>query len=149
MIESGTYNLVYIMTRMNDEQFQLKALIAIRKATSCRTIELLDTFVADGLIENLVSILDGFGLSYLKKLENIPAEKRTPLQKTQREIQVNVLCIIIQLCYRAQNIKKITILGALEQIKSLETMKFSNLKNKNVYVQTVLQYCSENQSIRL
>ena len=86
MIESGTYNLVYIMTKMGDHKFQLKALIAIRKATSCRTIELLDTFVADGLIETLVSILDGFGLKYLKYLEDKPAEMRTPGQKIEREI---------------------------------------------------------------
>ena len=78
MIESGTYNLVYIMTRMGDRTFQLKALIAIRKATSCRTIELLDTFVADGLIETLVAILDGFGLKYLKYLEDKSAAERTP-----------------------------------------------------------------------
>ena len=86
MIESGTYNLVYIMTRMGDLNFQLKALIAIRKATSCRTIELLDTFVADGLIETLVTILDGFGLKYLKYLEDKPAAERTPNQKIEREI---------------------------------------------------------------
>jgi hypothetical protein len=74
MVESGTYNLVFIITRMNDLVFQKKALIAIRKATSCRTIELLDTFVADGLIETLIGILDGFGLDYLKKIEEKEAD---------------------------------------------------------------------------
>ena len=56
MIETGTYNLIYIMTRMgrfedeetteNDIKFVLKSMEAIRKATSCRVIELLDSFVA-------------------------------------------------------------------------------------------------------
>jgi hypothetical protein len=74
----------------------------------------LDTFVADGLIEALVKILNGFGLDNLKKIEDKAASERTPDEKAIREIQVNVLCIMIQLCYRAQNIKKITMQGALD-----------------------------------
>jgi hypothetical protein len=82
--------------------------------------------VADGLIETLVEILNRYGLAYLKKIEDKPDDKRTDDEKKIRIIQVNVICILIQLCYRAQNIKKITELGALDLIFSMETMKFSN-----------------------
>lgn len=54
MIETGTYNLLYIMTRMSGTKFTLKAMEAIRKATSCRVIELLDAFVANNTIESLI-----------------------------------------------------------------------------------------------
>ena len=57
MIQTGTYNLIYIMTRMTEVSFQLQATIAIRKATQSRFEELLDSFVADGLIEAVVHIL--------------------------------------------------------------------------------------------
>lgn len=33
MVQTGTYNLIYIMTKMNDMSFQLQATVAIRKAT--------------------------------------------------------------------------------------------------------------------
>jgi len=64
MIETGTYNLIYIMTKMDDVKFQLKAMEAIRKATSCRVIELLDAFVANNTIEALIGILDSHGAKY-------------------------------------------------------------------------------------
>jgi hypothetical protein len=46
----------------------------------------LDKFVADGLIEALVKILDGFGLNNLKKIEDKAAFERTPDEKLLREI---------------------------------------------------------------
>jgi hypothetical protein len=55
----------------------------------------LDTFVADGLIEALAKILDEFGLNNLKKIEDKAADERTPDERLIREIQVNVLCIMI------------------------------------------------------
>lgn len=61
MIETGTYNLIFIMTKLNDLRFTLKAMEAIRKATSCRVIELLDSFVANNTIEALVEILEREG----------------------------------------------------------------------------------------
>ena len=64
MIETGTYNLIYIMTKMDDVKFQLQAMEAIRKATSCRVIELLDAFVANNTIEALIGILDSHGAKY-------------------------------------------------------------------------------------
>lgn len=59
MIESGTANLIYIMSakemsKGKNYKFKLKALISIRKATSCKVAELLDSFVANSLIEKLV-----------------------------------------------------------------------------------------------
>ena len=45
MKEMGVYNLMYIMTQMNNVDFTLKSLIAIRKATQNRVIELMDAFV--------------------------------------------------------------------------------------------------------
>ena len=38
---------------------------------------------------------------------------------------------------------------ALDQIKAMDTMKWNNPKNFKIYVETVLNYCCENQSIRL
>lgn len=60
MIEMGTYNLIYIMTKMKDLRFQLQAAIAIRKATSSRVTELLDSFVSNGLIERVVETLNKY-----------------------------------------------------------------------------------------
>jgi hypothetical protein len=59
MIEKGTENLIYIMSckemsKFKNYKFRLKALVSIRKATSCKVAELLDSFVANGLIEKLV-----------------------------------------------------------------------------------------------
>ena len=66
-----------------------------------------------------------------------------------RNIQINCQCIIIQLCYVAANIKKIEQLGALDYIRSFEKTIFKDIQNKQIFVMTVLQYCSENISIRL
>mmetsp|Transcript_29513 Transcript_29513/g.44870 ORF Transcript_29513/g.44870 Transcript_29513/m.44870 type:complete len:177 (+) Transcript_29513:792-1322(+) len=142
MVETGTHNLIFIMTKMSDLNFQVRATVAIRKATSCRVIELLDAFVANGTIEALVGILDGFGPALLEKLEK--KKKRTPEESIIRQIQINCQCILIQLCYRAQNIKRVERLDATNYINSFEKMTFSNPANKKVYVNTVLQYCSEN-----
>ena len=49
------------MTRMDNMKFMLRAMEAIRKATSCRVIELLDSFVANNTIEHCVDILKGIG----------------------------------------------------------------------------------------
>ena len=40
-------------------------------------------------------------------------------------------------------------LNAIQYVKSFENMKFSRKSLEECYVQTVLQYCSENVSIRL
>lgn len=68
MIEAATYNLIFIMSKMNDINFQLKATIAIRKATHCRVRELLDAFVAAGLIESIVKIINNFGQKNLREI---------------------------------------------------------------------------------
>lgn len=70
MVETGTYNLIYIMRMMDNREFQLKACVAVRKATSCRVVELLDSFVRDGIIESLLEILDGFGKELLDQIES-------------------------------------------------------------------------------
>jgi hypothetical protein len=51
MIESGTYNLVFILGKMKNLNFTYKAMIAIKKATQSRVIVLLDAFVRNGIIE--------------------------------------------------------------------------------------------------
>ena len=72
MIESGTTNLILIMASKNMKyEYRLKALTCIRKATSCKVTELLDSFVANGLIESLVEILNHFGVKTFKKIEAI------------------------------------------------------------------------------
>ena len=99
MIETGTYNLIYIMTRMghfedertteNDIKFVLKSMEAIRKATSCRVIELLDSFVANNTIEHCVQILKSIGEARLNEIEDIRPEDRTPVENIIRELQIN------------------------------------------------------------
>lgn len=69
VIDTGTYNLIHIMTKMSQLKFRLEATIAIRKATRCRQMELLDAFVANGLIESVVAILDDFGHDLLQSIE--------------------------------------------------------------------------------
>ena len=76
MIETGTYNLIYIMTRMNSVKFTLRAMEAIRKATSCRVTSLLDAFVANNTIEALVDILQGIGDDTLELIDRTAPEKR-------------------------------------------------------------------------
>ena len=56
MCDTGTFNLIYIMSKMNDPtpehlEFKLKSTIAIRKATSCRVVALLDSFVKNQICE--------------------------------------------------------------------------------------------------
>ena len=123
--------------------------MAIRKATACRFENLLDAFVSNGLIETIHERLCHIGPEKMKKIENTPDTDRTPYEDKEREIQINCQCIMIQLCYRAQNIKKLEALNAIEFIKSFENMKFNRKSLEECYVQTILQYCSENTSIRL
>jgi len=89
---------------------------AIRKATSCRVIELLDAFVANGTIESLIRILDLHGETKFRDIEGKDACDRSEEENDLREIQVNCICIFIQLSYRAQNIKKLEKLGAMKYI---------------------------------
>ena len=70
MVESGTYNLIYLLqTKNSKKQFQKKILVSIRQATSCGQRKLLDAFISDGLIECLVKILSNLGDDLLKKIE--------------------------------------------------------------------------------
>lgn len=84
MIESGTTNLIFIMSSKKiEKKYRLKALQTIRKATSCKVADLLDSFVANGLIEKLVEILYNYDKNkegkpgYFKEIENIKHDKRT------------------------------------------------------------------------
>ena len=95
------------MTRMDNLKFMLKAMEAIRRATSCRVIELLDSFVANNTIEHCVNILKGIGKAELHKIEDKAPDERTEDENIKREIQINCQCIFIQLSYRAQNIKRL------------------------------------------
>jgi hypothetical protein len=56
----------------------------IRKATSTREIELLDSFIANGLIEAVTKILDGYGEEQLTKIENTLEADRDNEQKQIR-----------------------------------------------------------------
>lgn len=69
MINAGTYNLIYIMVKMDDKSFVRKACIAIRKATSKRNGELLEAFNRNGLCEAVVKILDDIGEEELQRIE--------------------------------------------------------------------------------
>ena len=109
---------------------------------------LLDRFISYGLCESLIKILDGFGHERLNFIEKHP-EKRTEEDWYIRDIQINCQCVIIQLCYRTSIINRFESLGGLNYIDKFETMNFTKKKNKWIFVRTVLQYCSENQSIRL
>ena len=124
MIESGTHNLRYIMTQMNNLEFQKRATIAIRKATSCRVLQLLDAFVADGIIEALHKILHDFGDAALERIEKKSRDTRTKQENIMREIQINCQCIIVHLSYRAQNVRRIERIGAMKYISSFEKMSF-------------------------
>jgi DNA-directed RNA polymerase alpha subunit len=66
--------------------FKLKALISIRKATSCKVAELLDAFVSNGLIEELVAILNHYGEATFKAIENLKHDERSAEQSSIREI---------------------------------------------------------------
>ena len=107
MIESGTYKLIYLMTSITDTsgatnlEFQHRALVAIRRATSCRVLVLLDAFVAEGLIDEIVKVLDNQDQQQLRDIENKAFGQRTAQERYMRQIQVNCMCIAIQLCYRA------------------------------------------------
>lgn len=68
---------------------------AIRKATSCRVIELLDAFVANEVMEALINILDEHGIKELQMIEDTHWHDRTEDENDLREIQVNCICIFI------------------------------------------------------
>ena len=96
MIESGTTNLIFIMSSKKMKlDYKLKALICIRKATSCKVSELLDSFVANGLIERLVDVLNFFGEETFKRIEAKKHHERNKDESAIREIQVQTLCILI------------------------------------------------------
>ena len=92
MIESGTYKLIYLMTSITDAngttnlEFQHRALVAIRRATSCRVLVLLDAFVAEGLIDEIVKVLDNQDQQKLKEIESKPFGSRTPQERYMRQI---------------------------------------------------------------
>ena len=86
MVESGTYNLIYILTKVNNPEFTLKAMIAIKKATSSRVEVLLDAFVRNGIIEAIHQILLGFGDELLLKIEKKKPKDRSEIEKKIREI---------------------------------------------------------------
>jgi hypothetical protein len=68
---------------------------AIRKATSCRVIELLDAFVANNTIEALIEILEKYGADKFQEIEDLPSHERDEDQNDLREIQINCICIFI------------------------------------------------------
>jgi len=70
MIETGTFNLITILKSMDETKFKMETSNTIRKATSTREIELLDSFISNGLIEAVTKILDGYGEELLTKIEN-------------------------------------------------------------------------------
>ena len=74
----------------------------------------------------------------MKEIEQKSDEERTAEEDKLREIQINCQCIIIQLCYRAQNINKLESLHAIEYIKSFEHMVFARKSLEECYIQTVL-----------
>ena len=95
MIETGTYNLIYIMTKMNDLNFTLQAVKAIRKATQSKFSDLLDSFVKGGLIEAIVDILNQWGIQKLKEIQQTPINKRTCEEQMIRNVQINCQCVIV------------------------------------------------------
>lgn len=84
MIETGTFNLINILRTMKEEKFKMETSNSIRKATSSREIELLDSFIANGLIEAVTKILDGYGEERLSKIENTLEAERTDSDKQVR-----------------------------------------------------------------
>lgn len=150
MVEAGAHNLCVILKKMQSElDFIDKTIICIRKCTQRRVLLLLNAFTYEGVIEELVSILGKFGPVLLKKIEKKAPEKRTPRENSIRSIQINASCIFIQLSYNALNIRIIEQLKALDYIKSFEQMQFQQLANQMILIDTILNYCSENRSIRL
>ena len=89
LIESGTYNLIYILKHLSNLKFQMQAAIAIRKATACRVVELLDSFVANGLINVVVDRLNYFGKERFEAIEAMAIKDRSEEDHQIREIQVN------------------------------------------------------------
>jgi hypothetical protein len=69
---------------MEETKFKMETSSAIRKATSSREIELLDSFIANGLIEAVTKILDGYGEELLTKIENTLEAERDNEQKQIR-----------------------------------------------------------------
>jgi hypothetical protein len=56
--------------------FTLVSIVALRKATQCREETLLDSFVANGLIDEVVRVLQKFGAAVFHKIEH--KKNRTP-----------------------------------------------------------------------
>ena len=93
MIEDGTHNLIHVLTKLSEPKFKMKAAIAIRKATHCRLEELLDAFIAGGLIESIVKLVKSFGVEKLKEIQ--AKRKRTHEEQHMRNILVQCQCVII------------------------------------------------------
>ena len=82
-IETGTYNLIHIIDKMSekkpgeqsiskktDQLFTLVTIVTIRKATQFRERPLLDAFVANGLIDEVVKILTRYGAALFHEIEH-------------------------------------------------------------------------------
>ena len=70
VIETGTYNLIHIIDKIPTTQFTLVSIVAIRKATQFREWALLDSFVANGLIDEVVKVLEKFGAALFHEIEH-------------------------------------------------------------------------------
>lgn len=57
---------------MSNLNFVMQAATAIRKATACRFIELLDAFVSNGLIETIWERLNKIGPKKMREIEMTP-----------------------------------------------------------------------------
>lgn len=69
MIESGSYNLAFILAEMKNLEFTNKCMIAIKKATQSRAIVLLDAFVKNKIIEIIYNVLQNdYGDELLLKI---------------------------------------------------------------------------------
>jgi hypothetical protein len=56
--DSGTHNLIEIMSNFEGIRFNTLACITILKCTAGGNVDLLDSFVAAGVIEKIVELLD-------------------------------------------------------------------------------------------
>lgn len=61
MVETGSYNLIQVFKQIDVSKVRLETSITLRKATSCRETQLLDSFVSNKLIEAIMMVLNKFG----------------------------------------------------------------------------------------
>ena len=57
MIQTGAYNLIQVFKTIEAKKVRLETSITLRKSTSCREIELLDSFVSNRIIETIIKWL--------------------------------------------------------------------------------------------